>query len=258
MINVYKLGIWPLGLCPEYLGLFGTAENLFLATCCLGALIAVFWWMNDAVYSHGVDSFNASLLETCFAVKHIKLVQSIAAGEAGTPLIFPDSPSHLERGNPSFDIVVGISSFGEKTCKEDGKPAVFTCVSDFSDWIEKTIKSVEAGLPVQPEVGSLMDTSLQLPYETCLSAFRMISTTFLPRSISWSPVNLISVLGKCHKSCIFMHDILCRVDSNQIVELVQVWYMYIFRHQMWTYRALLWRDLQLLDQHHWVLQQKVL
>lgn len=77
---------------------------------------------------------------------------NVLAGEAGTPLVLPDSPNNLENGNSSFDIIVGISSFGEKSCKKNERPGVYTSVSFFSDWITKTIEKVEAGGPAKPKV----------------------------------------------------------------------------------------------------------
>lgn len=55
-----------------------------------------------------------------------------------------------------FDIVVGISSFGEETCK-DSRPGVFTNIAYVSAWIEQTIENVEAGRPAQVKVGNHTD-----------------------------------------------------------------------------------------------------
>ena len=66
-------------------------------------------------------------------------------GDSGGPLLLADSPQrYIEKGNPRFDMIVGIASYGygdgeSGQCSGD-EPAIYTSVDYFLDWIEKTIE----------------------------------------------------------------------------------------------------------------------
>eukprot|EP00803_Ostreobium_quekettii_P000797 evm.model.scf_1530.1 EVM.evm.TU.scf_1530.1 scf_1530:29554-39426(+) len=64
--------------------------------------------------------------------------QQICQGDSGGPLLQVNSKnSNITAGAPNRDLVVGIASFTEDTkCGESSKPAVFTNVASFRDWIE--------------------------------------------------------------------------------------------------------------------------
>lgn len=62
------------------------------------------------------------------------------------------SARNLQTGVPSFDIVVGVSSFGEQTCQKSGGPEVFTSVPEFSAWIAGTVRFYEEGQSPEAQV----------------------------------------------------------------------------------------------------------
>ncbi|CAD7704695.1 unnamed protein product, partial [Ostreobium quekettii] len=63
-------------------------------------------------------------------------------GDSGGPLLVTFQPDgDIEKGIPSIDKVVGVTSFGEKlACGESGIPAVYTRVTSFAEWIEAIIE----------------------------------------------------------------------------------------------------------------------
>ena len=68
-----------------------------------------------------------------------------AAGDSGGPLLLADSPKrYIEKGDPSLDMVVGITSYGfadDESGQCSGfEPAVYTSVDYFRSWIQKTIE----------------------------------------------------------------------------------------------------------------------
>lgn len=70
-------------------------------------------------------------------------------------MVLLDSPANLKEGNPSLDVVVGISSFGEESCGEHGRPSAYSRVAAFSGWIEQTTKNLEAEQSTNPQVSCL-------------------------------------------------------------------------------------------------------
>lgn len=72
--------------------------------------------------------------------------QDTCSGDSGGPLILRDS-----KGNPSFDRVVGIVSFGPKECGQQGVPGVYTRISQLRSWIDGKIQELEgAAKPSEP------------------------------------------------------------------------------------------------------------
>ena len=68
-----------------------------------------------------------------------------ATGDSGGPLLLADAPKrYIEKGNPRFDVVVGITSYGYGDGESDQcsgfEPAIYTSVDYFRDWIEETIE----------------------------------------------------------------------------------------------------------------------
>ena len=64
------------------------------------------------------------------------------SGDSGGPLLFLDAPSFdPDSGDPSFDYVVGIVSFGPRACGSIGFPGVYTRTSSFFSWITCIMKS---------------------------------------------------------------------------------------------------------------------
>lgn len=41
------------------------------------------------------------------------------------------------------DLVVGITSFGPQDCEDLGRPAVYTRISSYFDWIQQTLQDIE-------------------------------------------------------------------------------------------------------------------
>ncbi|GMH36815.1 hypothetical protein BSKO_04688 [Bryopsis sp. KO-2023] len=66
--------------------------------------------------------------------------QGVCKGDGGGPLLLADSKdgTSIIDGNPEFDVMVGIVSFGTPSCNTT-KPDVFTRVSSFRKWIDKKI-----------------------------------------------------------------------------------------------------------------------
>eukprot|EP00210_Caulerpa_lentillifera_P005401 g5163.t1 len=61
-------------------------------------------------------------------------------GDSGGPLLILDTLDHITHlGNPSYDLVVGITSFGSRHCNTND-PGVYTRVSYFRPWIECIIE----------------------------------------------------------------------------------------------------------------------
>lgn len=61
-------------------------------------------------------------------------------GDSGGPLLDAFAPDgNVTAGDPSVDIVVGITSFGEDSpkCGEPNLPSVFTRLSSFRSWIDE-------------------------------------------------------------------------------------------------------------------------
>lgn len=52
-----------------------------------------------------------------------------------------DRATGWEGGNPTLDVVVGITSFGEGACDEH-LPGIYTNVSSFRQWISETMGDV--------------------------------------------------------------------------------------------------------------------
>ncbi|CAD7698198.1 unnamed protein product [Ostreobium quekettii] len=62
---------------------------------------------------------------------------NVCEGDSGGPLIEAHAPDgNLSAGNPSVDIIVGLTSFGESNCEDPRLPSVFTRISSFRPWIE--------------------------------------------------------------------------------------------------------------------------
>ncbi|GMH36820.1 hypothetical protein BSKO_04693 [Bryopsis sp. KO-2023] len=66
--------------------------------------------------------------------------QGVCEGDSGGPLLLADSMDgySIIGGNPEFDLMVGIASFGPPNC-DSTLPDVFTRVSSFRKWIDKKI-----------------------------------------------------------------------------------------------------------------------
>lgn len=116
-----------------------------------------YWQSHVCNHSHGGDSQNLND-EYLF---HYLIPDIFLAGDAGTPLIHVGSTSGLDTGIPSFDIIVGISSYRKQTCQKNRRPEVFTSVSNFSLWIAQSIES--SGEDVKPEPGEEDDIPLSAP-----------------------------------------------------------------------------------------------
>ena len=66
----------------------------------------------------------------------------VITGDSGGPLIFLDAPDGNEpEGDPSFDYIVGVVSFGPTKCGTRGIPGVYARVSCFSEWISCVINN---------------------------------------------------------------------------------------------------------------------
>ncbi|GMH36877.1 hypothetical protein BSKO_04750 [Bryopsis sp. KO-2023] len=85
-------------------------------------------------------------------------LQSACQGDSGGPLVIPDSKGGVSiiEGNPDFDLLVGIVSFGPATCASTA-PDVYTRVSSFREWIDKKMGNAPsdtttspASIPVSP------------------------------------------------------------------------------------------------------------
>lgn len=69
-------------------------------------------------------------------------IQDTCFGDSGGPAIlanYGDSGDHTT-GNPAWDIIIGVTSFGRNACGS-GDPAVFTLVSSFRGWIDDVMSS---------------------------------------------------------------------------------------------------------------------
>ncbi|GMH36821.1 hypothetical protein BSKO_04694 [Bryopsis sp. KO-2023] len=68
--------------------------------------------------------------------------QGVCKGDSGGPLLLADSKDgdSIIGGNPEFDVMVGITSFGPPNC-DSTLPDVFTKVSSFRKWIDKKMES---------------------------------------------------------------------------------------------------------------------
>ncbi|GMH36829.1 hypothetical protein BSKO_04702 [Bryopsis sp. KO-2023] len=68
--------------------------------------------------------------------------QGVCKGDSGGPLLLADSKDgdSIIGGNPEFDVMVGIVSFGPPSC-DSTLPDVFTRVSSFRKWIDKKMES---------------------------------------------------------------------------------------------------------------------
>ena len=78
----------------------------------------------------------------CRPAIHTRLA---ATGDSGGPLLLADSPKrYIEKGNPRFDMIVGITSDGygddEPGQCSGFEPAIDTSVDYFRNWIENTIE----------------------------------------------------------------------------------------------------------------------
>ncbi|GMH36738.1 hypothetical protein BSKO_04611 [Bryopsis sp. KO-2023] len=71
--------------------------------------------------------------------------QTPCQGDSGGPLVIPDTEGRFENGNPGFDLLVGLVSFGPDDCGESQKgkikPGVFTRISFFRGWIDEKMGS---------------------------------------------------------------------------------------------------------------------
>ena len=60
-------------------------------------------------------------------------------GDSGGPLLIPNrSGGSMVTGNPEFDLVVGVTSWGSEDCT-DTSPTVYTSIGAFWDWILEKI-----------------------------------------------------------------------------------------------------------------------
>ncbi|GMH36841.1 hypothetical protein BSKO_04714 [Bryopsis sp. KO-2023] len=63
------------------------------------------------------------------------------SGDSGGPLIDPQAPhGDIAKGNPEFDVVAGITSFGS-SCSGVPAPGVYTFVAPYRSWIESMMSS---------------------------------------------------------------------------------------------------------------------
>ncbi|GMH36739.1 hypothetical protein BSKO_04612 [Bryopsis sp. KO-2023] len=79
--------------------------------------------------------------------------QAPCQGDSGGPLVIPDTEGRFENGNPGFDILVGLVSFGPDDCGESEKgkikPGVFTRISFFRGWIDEKMHQNLLNHPVR-------------------------------------------------------------------------------------------------------------
>lgn len=67
-------------------------------------------------------------------------VRDTCNGDSGGPLMLVDEPDRdVSKGNPRFDILMGITSFGPKDCLSFGKPGIYTSVQFYLEWITATM-----------------------------------------------------------------------------------------------------------------------
>lgn len=65
------------------------------------------------------------------------------SGDSGGPLIIADAPDRsISRGNPRFDTLVALTSFGVEPCEGGGAPGGYTLVGPFRDWIDSVLGSI--------------------------------------------------------------------------------------------------------------------
>ncbi|CAD7698941.1 unnamed protein product [Ostreobium quekettii] len=77
--------------------------------------------------------------------------QGTCKGDSGGPLLIANAPgSNTSNGRPQLDILVGITSFGEKDCETGSKPGVYAQVAAFHLWIEEIIETDGAAAKVTP------------------------------------------------------------------------------------------------------------
>ncbi|GMH36813.1 hypothetical protein BSKO_04686 [Bryopsis sp. KO-2023] len=74
--------------------------------------------------------------------------QGVCTGDSGGPLLIADSKDgySIIGGNPEFDVLIGIVSFGPRRC-DSTLPDVFTRVSSFRKWIDKKMRSSSSTCP---------------------------------------------------------------------------------------------------------------
>lgn len=78
-------------------------------------------------------------MTTCWRVR-VGFINTLVAGDSGGPLLQLDIPyGDYTLGEPSYDLVVGITSFGENS-GDTFKPGVYTSVSYFRHWIDCIIE----------------------------------------------------------------------------------------------------------------------
>ena len=73
-------------------------------------------------------------------------------GDSGGPILRAFAPNgDLSGGMPDLDVLIGITSFGEKgkKCGESLIPGVYTAVGQYGDWIKRQMEEVRKDLSLQ-------------------------------------------------------------------------------------------------------------
>lgn len=99
-------------------------------------------------------SFMSSLSFVSFEFLSVGVLNPLMnfAGDSGGPLIIADSPDRsLSSGNPDFDTLVAITSFGPDPCNVGDTPGGYTLVGPYRDWIDTILESIPAQHETTPE-----------------------------------------------------------------------------------------------------------
>ncbi|GMH36848.1 hypothetical protein BSKO_04721 [Bryopsis sp. KO-2023] len=97
--------------------------------------------------------------------------QGTCKGDSGGPLLICDTKGgdSIIDGNPDFDLLVGIVSFGPATC-DSTKADVYTRVSSFRKWIDEKIGNAPSptatpseSVPISPPEATISEKSTVAP-----------------------------------------------------------------------------------------------
>lgn len=65
----------------------------------------------------------------------------VDAGDSGGPIILPDSPDRsVSAGTPRLDTLVGLTSFGDSDCASFDKPAGYTMIAPYMEWMFRVMR----------------------------------------------------------------------------------------------------------------------
>lgn len=70
----------------------------------------------------------------------------MATGDSGGPLLLPDAPDrNVSAGEPRFDTLIALTSFGDPTCVSLDEPGGYTLVGPYLEWIFRITKVGTSG-----------------------------------------------------------------------------------------------------------------